>query len=301
MPIAAERERFLNWLAHIVQHPEVLPHTAYLMITQTTGIGRNLLASMIVRVLRGYVAAGISLPEILDGGFTGRVSQKLLAIVDEAREGGGERRYQRAEKLKSIITEVHRHINHKYGLQFVEKNCCRWLMFSNHLDAIPFDVFDRRIVVIANPTERREPAYYERMFPLLDDHIFIAAVRRLLETRDISLFRPGEIAPMNEAKQKALAGMMTDAERVVAEFKEDCETELTFRSKIRTHVDFGVAGEIKENHLTHAITRAGMINTGHRIRLENKRRETIIIVRGNWTIESVKGTLPEVLLAAGGG
>jgi primase-polymerase (primpol)-like protein len=27
VPIAEERERFLQWLAHIVQHPEVLPHT----------------------------------------------------------------------------------------------------------------------------------------------------------------------------------------------------------------------------------------------------------------------------------
>ena len=87
VPIAEERERFLQWLAHIVQRPEVLPHTAYLMTTPTTGIGRNLLASILVRALRGFVAAGISLPELLDGGFTGRLSKKLLVIVDEAREG----------------------------------------------------------------------------------------------------------------------------------------------------------------------------------------------------------------------
>jgi primase-polymerase (primpol)-like protein len=87
VPVKSERERFLQWLAHIIQRPEVLPHTYFLMTAKKTGIGRNLLSSMIVRVLRGHVAAGVALPELLDGGFTGRLSRKLLAIVDEAREG----------------------------------------------------------------------------------------------------------------------------------------------------------------------------------------------------------------------
>jgi hypothetical protein len=165
VPIEKERNRFLQWLAHIVQRPEVLPHTCYLMTTPTTGVGRNLLASMIVRALRGYVAAGISLPELLDGGFTGRLSKKLLAIVDEAREGSGDRRHQRAERLKSIVNEEHRHVNPKYGHQSIEKNCCRWLMFSNHQDAIPFDNSDRRVIVIANPTVRKGEAYYKALWP----------------------------------------------------------------------------------------------------------------------------------------
>src|SRR5262249_15350791 len=59
VPNDAERETFLHWLAHIFQHPEVLPHTAYLMTTPVTGVGRNLLGSIIVRTLRGHVAAGI--------------------------------------------------------------------------------------------------------------------------------------------------------------------------------------------------------------------------------------------------
>ena len=41
LPEESERTRFLQWLAHIVQRPEVLPHTSYLMITQITGIGMD--------------------------------------------------------------------------------------------------------------------------------------------------------------------------------------------------------------------------------------------------------------------
>src|SRR5262249_42647776 len=59
VPVEAEQRRFLQWLAHIVQKPQELPHTYYLMITETTGVGRNLLASIVTRVLRGDVAAGV--------------------------------------------------------------------------------------------------------------------------------------------------------------------------------------------------------------------------------------------------
>lgn len=56
VPIEAERVRFLQWLAHIVQRPWELPHTCYLIVAENTGIGRNTLASITVRVLRGRVA-----------------------------------------------------------------------------------------------------------------------------------------------------------------------------------------------------------------------------------------------------
>jgi Family of unknown function (DUF5906) len=309
VPIEEERERFLQWLTHIVRCPEVLPHTCYLMVTPKRGVGRNLLASIIVRALRGFVAAGVSLPELLDGGYTGRLSKKLLAIVDETKEGSGARRYERANRFSQIVTEEHRQINPKYGHQSIEKNCCRWLNFSNHQDAVPFDNTDRRVIVIANPTIRKEAAYYERLYGLLNDHAFIGSVRHWLETKDITAFRPGEHAPMNQAKLRALNEMMSETERAVAEFKEDCETELTSRDAIKGHV---IANNIPVNdtHLTHAIGRAEMVNVGRRIRaykiqtmggldpVEN--RFSVVIVRGEWTIDMVKKASTEKLLEAMG-
>ena len=199
---------------------------------QKTGIGRNWMSSVLVRVLRGYVAAGVSLPELLDGGFNGRLSCKLLAIVDELREGPSGRRYERAQRLKSIITEENRLINPKFGIQSIEKNCCRWLMFSNFFDALPFDNTDRRIETVANPTERKTATYYERIYSLLHDPSFIASVWWLLKTMDISNFKPGAHAAMNEAKERAISEMMTDVDRAVCEFKDECRTALVSRKDI---------------------------------------------------------------------
>jgi hypothetical protein len=290
----AERIRFLQWLAHIIQKPEVLPHTAYLMMTPTTGIGRNWMASVIVRSLRGHVAAGVSLPELLDGGFTGRLSRKLLAIVDEAREGSGEKRYARAERIKSLITEEYRQINPKYGFQTIEKNCCRWLMFSNHRDAIPFDNNDRRIIYIENPTEQKSAVYYEKLYGLVNNAAFIGSVRKSLEMLDISSFKPGAHSPMNAARQAALYAMMSETERAVAEFAEDYPNDLTTRTHIEDFVEQRIDGKANATHLTHAIVRAGLINTGRRIERQRK-RYSVVIVRGDWTAEVIKATSAAVL------
>lgn len=289
VPVESERGRFLDWLAHIIQQPQELPHTAYLMVAENTGIGRNLLASMLVRALRGHVASGVAMAQLLDGGFNGRISQKLLATVDEVKEGGGEDTYRRAQTLKRLITEEHRRINHKYGLQITEKNCCRWLMFSNHYDALPFDKFDRRIIVIKNPTERKEPSYYEEKYNLLDDPLFIASVRKFLETRNISKFKVGELAPLNEAKQTALREMTGEVDRMVEDFKEDCKTNLVYRSMIKQYVS-GFEGHVSDKYLGYAIKRSGMIVTERRVKAylsnNNPKRETIVIVR-EWTPERV--------------
>jgi hypothetical protein len=229
----------------------------------------------------------------LDGGFTGRLSRKLLAIVDEAREGSGERRFARAERIKSLITEEYRQINPKYGFQTIEKNCCRWLMFSQHRDAIPFDVADRRIVYLENPTKQKSEAYYEKLYGLVNNPGFIGSVRRSLETYDISSFKPGAHAPMTAAKKAALDAMMSETERAVAEFAEDYPEDLATRTQIQEFVEQRLDGKVNVTHLTHAIARAGLINTARRIRKDendsNSKRYSIVIVRGGWTAEVIKG------------
>lgn len=297
VPDVSERRRFIQWVAHIIRVPEALPHTAYLMIAETTGIGRNALASILVRVLRGYVAAGVDIAAVLDGRFNGRLSQKLLAVVDEVREGLGERRYQRGERLKSLITEEHRQIDIKYGLQSVEKNCCRWLMFSNHVDALPFENTDRRIIVIANPTVRQSPGYYTRLYGLIDDPAFIPSVRAYLDAVDLSDFRPGEHAPMNDAKCQALDAMMTDTDRAAIDFRETYgAVELTTTASITAFVQMQHGIKVEGRHLANAIKRAGMVSTGRQVKIgQNKTR--VVIVRGKrWTPEMIKTASHDALV-----
>lgn len=277
VPIEAERIRFTQWLAHIVQHPGELPHTAYLMFTPKTGTGRGTLASILTRVLRGYVAANVS-AETLFGAYNGRLSMKLLATVDEVREGNSRERWTKAEQLKSKVTEEYRHLNPKYGAQSVEKNCCRWLMFSNHPDALPFDNSDRRIIVIENPSECASADWYARLHDDMDDPAFIASVQHYLATLPLHGFNPHEHAPMSAAKAKALASLVTDAEDAVRQFQTEWPGDLAFVSDLHRYV----ADDAKsEDWCRHEATRAGM-RTGNRFKVAG-RWERPLIVRGHLT------------------
>ena len=208
-PNVADAGRFLDWLAHIEQDPGTLPHTAWLHIAKHFGLGRNWLASVLSRVWAGAVAANVDLPAILRSGFNGRLSRKVLAIVDEIREGGRDSQWEHSEKMKSLITEEIRLINPKYGRQSVECNACRLLMLSNHLSAIPLEKGDRRIEVVISESAPRDGDYYTGLYNALNDPMFIAAVAAYLGQRDIRSFKPGAWAVNSESKQTVTQASQT--------------------------------------------------------------------------------------------
>lgn len=291
VPVETERERFLSWLAHIFQSPGELPHVCYLFIATVTGIGRGTLGSILARALRGYVAVNMNV-DALFGGYNGRISQKLLATVDEIREGNSMQRYEKQEAFKSKITEENRALNPKYGRQSVEKNCCRWLLFSNHLDALPFDNSDRRIIVVENPTVRRNPQDYAYLHSLIDYPQFIASVQQFFLLRNLSGFNAHEPAPLNAIKQRALASLESQADRAARQFAETWPDELATVSDLR---DFMGEDAPASRAMAHVIERAGM-QSGDKQKVNGK-TETVLIVRGSFTRDDLKGVDKSVIAA----
>lgn len=264
VPLQQDRECFLDWLAHTEQRPGVLPHFHFLLTTSRHGVGRNLLATMLARSWAGVTALDVDLSKLMGGGFNGRLSRKVFAVVNEIREGGTAS-YAYAEKLKGILTDETRPINPKYGREYEEWNSVRWLMFSNHESALPLDRFDRRVYAIANPETPRDAAYYARLYAAAADAAFIASVREALRVRDISRFNPGMHAPLTEAKQKVIDASMSDAELemkdAVAEHPVDCITAAALGSQL-----FGLNSSQKERaSLRYVAARAGAQKYGGRV------------------------------------
>lgn len=217
VPDASERERFLDWLAHIEQSPGDLPHYGYLMVALRQGVGRNWLAAVLAHMWAGHVALNFDLKQTLEKGYNGQLSRKLLAVVDEINEGRQNDQWPHAEKLKEMVTATRRRINEKYGLQWDEHNCCRWLLFSNHLSAIPLNDTDRRWQVIRNPEQPRPASYYANLYALLEQPTFIAAVREWFLRRDLRRFNPGEPPTMNEAKRAMVEVSRSEAAETAGE------------------------------------------------------------------------------------
>jgi len=202
IPDPAQREWFLDWCAHIQQKPGELPGHHWLMWTPTQGIGRNTLCKILGRVFEGYTAEGFELSAYLKNGFNGDLSRRLLVYVDEVKEGINR---HHEDTFKSMTTAKNRKINPKTLPQRQEKNCARWILLSNHENAIPIGLNDRRFNVVRNPDEKRDPAYYQRLNEAADDMEFILCVREWLARRDISAFRPGDEAKMTDAKRAVVA------------------------------------------------------------------------------------------------
>jgi len=236
VPEDSERERFLDWLAHIEQRPGELPHAHYLMIATQQGVGRNWLSSLLACVWSGHVALDFDLTQYLKSGFNGHLSRKLLANVDEINEGGKAERWDHSEKLKSMVTTRERFINIKYGLQYSEINCCRWLLFSNYESALPLHEGDRRWNVIRNPSTPQDADYYARLYRALDDTAFVAAVREYLIRRDISKFNPGARAVMNEAKESVIASSESPDDERARDLVETNLRELILAEHLYAHI-----------------------------------------------------------------
>lgn len=239
VPVESERARFLQWLAHIVQKPGELPHTAYLFVTPTEGTGRGFLADVLARVLPGNVAVGFNVAETLNKTtqYNDRLSQKLLVTVDEASDGQGEmNRSDRCAKLRSLLTESIRNINGKFDRQHVEYNKARWLFFSNNLDALPISNGDRRLIVIANPTEPRAEVYYERLHAALACPELASSVRKYLTDLDLTGFNPGERAPLNDAKRGLIDALRSPVEDAVRQFKAQWPGQAAGSNDLRSYV-----------------------------------------------------------------
>jgi hypothetical protein len=282
VPEDDERSHFLDWLAHIAQRPGVLPHHHWLMVARNFGLGRNWLAGALARVFAGHVALDFDLVHALDSGFNGRLSEKLLAIVDEIDEGSGEGRWRHSNMLRTMLTAETRLVNPKYGRQKVEFNCCRFLIFSNHETALPLTEDDRRINVVTNPAEPRDPDYYKRLYALLADRDFIHAVHEFLMDRDISDYNPGAHARLNDAKQQIVMATQSDATHaartVVRLYPSDIAASSDLQLLIFDHIPENPADLAKQaNALKYALLDAGAGKYPRRVRVDGPQERVWIL------------------------
>lgn len=241
--------RFLDWLAHIEQRPGELPHHGWVHISETHGTGRNWLAGIVARLWPGYGAINFDLSGMLRTGFNDRLSSKLIAVVDEIREGGNNAKWDNAETMKRVVTEEYRTINPKFGRIREEFNACRWLIFSNHISALTLDEHDRRFNVVHNEAPPRAPDYYARLYASLKEPAFISGAAHLLRTRDLSSFNPGAHAAMNAAKEAVVAASRSEADEALIELIKHWPADVIHTSTLGELITGQLGGKVTRGHM----------------------------------------------------
>lgn len=283
---------FLDWLAHIEQKPGELPHFGWIHIARAHGIGRNWVASVLVRLWRGNVAASFDLIGTLNSGFNDRLGRCLLAIVDEIHEGG-DLSWKHANVLRQLITAEYRNINPKYGRQRVEFNCTRFLLFSNHAGALPLDEKDRRFWIVECKEAPKPAAYYAELYALLNQPDFIQSIGYFLKRRDISNFQPGQRPPMTGAKAALVALSKSEvdllAEDIAARWPVDVIYFDTFESLLSasTNSGFRWGRQPSPKAIIYALDRVGIRRASRaQIRVDGGRQIPYVIRNHDRWIEA---------------
>jgi hypothetical protein len=172
IPEPRQREIFLNWLAHKVQHPHLRSYGVCMIADGAYGTGRSWLKTMMGKVLGGHVNTA-SLAQLYGKGTSAEQTYNdwmvcQYVVVEEAKDSGLSKDdfYHGYETFKSncdTSVATDQRINPKYGRTRYEDIYYNVMIFSNHTDAMCLTEDDRRVYVIDNPTTRLDYDYYDRL------------------------------------------------------------------------------------------------------------------------------------------
>lgn len=199
-PIDEERYYFRDWLAWMVRHPEVRIN-ATILLRSEHGVGKGFLAETVLPGLLGNSSVGtVALGDVV-GNFNDALVGKTCLLIDEVYQNGE----RVVDKLKSIQGNRTITLRRKHIPDTTVDNFLNFIMTSNEHHPLPLEREDRRFWVPAfmkhkeSKDETMDFINLELKPWLLDGGFQL--VRDLLETVDLSNFRPWGDPPMTDSKK----------------------------------------------------------------------------------------------------
>lgn len=208
-------EYLLNYLAHMVQKPHVLPGTAVILQSEEQGTGKSTFMALLRKLLGSRYCASTSDADHFVGPHNDRALNKVLLHFEEA-VAPNDRKIE--SKIKALITNETASYNPK-GIAVIEaRNFARVFMTSNAQQVAHLARHDRRMFVLnVSAKHANDAAFWSAAHEAFPQEM--EAFMHALRTRDISAFRPSVI-PFTEAKDKQKMSSVVGPERVLFEFLE---------------------------------------------------------------------------------
>jgi hypothetical protein len=199
-------EYLLNYLAHIVQNPD-LPAEVAIVLRGGQGTGKGVFVWWFGKLFgRHFITVTSS--ELLAGKFSGHLAEGIVLFADEQIASDDKRV---AARLKTIITEVEIMSESKGVDAEMADNHLHVFMASNERWVVPVDGDDRRYVVLDVSTERKQQGPY---FAAIEAEMLSGGLEKLLHTlltRDLGEWHPRQNRPVTTAhadqKRASLKGL----------------------------------------------------------------------------------------------
>ncbi|AXT36523.1 hypothetical protein D1820_16885 [Phaeobacter sp. LSS9] len=194
-----------DMLAFMVQKPgEKLKSAAIIVGKQ--GTGKSYVGD-VLRILLGEHNCSVIETNELKSEYSGYMEDRVCVIIEELMAPG---RRDVLNSLKPKITQLLIPLRKKYANKRDIPNTVNFIAFSNFFDALPLDYDDRRYFVVGTDAERRDVAYYNRLWGWTEKSYGV--ILNWLLKRDLSKFNPNAKPPMTAAKRE-----MTQSSRPVVE------------------------------------------------------------------------------------
>jgi hypothetical protein len=270
-------DHVLNFIAHLVQHPQERVGHALLITSEAKGIGKSTLGA-IVRRLVGERNSRVVQTKDLKSSFDGWLVGKLVVQVDEVYEAGN---WDLANKLKPLITEPTVSANIKYGPQIEVENFGRFLMFSNNTSPLNIEEGDGRYFVFNSKAQPRDDHYYDALHRYVETPSGMNEIYTYLKRRDLSHFNPHKRPPMTAAKQQVITDSQHPLRTYIAEavasghFEKTLGPEFTWDALQRQLGQDGYGVQAKNmKEVGMALELAGVTHT-RRTNKETKKKQRV--------------------------
>lgn len=192
--IEKDFEYFLNFLAHVVQKPWLLPDIAMIFISDE-GTGKDITGKFISNVF-GQRYCGITEKlELVCGKFNSTLAGKLFFILNETNPVESR---ERQENIKSMITARDLYIEGKHKDPVKCENFCRFMFFSNRLFAFPTEQKARRPKIHQSSNKYtpevigadKSKKYFDKLLSVFESQEYQYEFLQMLKNRDISKWNP---------------------------------------------------------------------------------------------------------------
>jgi hypothetical protein len=224
LPDPEERDWFLRWLSFKLRYPHI-PGPAVVMVAHATfGTGRGTLAELVSRLFgESYVR------QLPFATFTGKnyqsqyndwQSEALMVCVNESAESENASTYQTKqntyEHLKEIVEvrPTKRLIKVKGDRNYWALSSTSFLIFTNHMDALPIPEHDRRFAVLTNG-DSKPVTYWTALNKWMDEPGNVAAFYAWLIEYELGDYSPYAKPPTFSAKATMIDEAKSDLDSAI--------------------------------------------------------------------------------------
>lgn len=249
-PNEDSRDRIMDWMAFVLQHPEIKINHA-LLIGGGERIGKDTVFIPFIRSVGIENVSNIK-AEMLDEKYDDMFINVKLAVIQEIFRSGFKDAKFIENKLKVYLADPPEELLlRRLGAKSViQRNLIQLLIFTNHKEALHISSEGDRYLCEWSDAGKLSPDDYTKIYNWYNHEYGCEKVHGYLMSRDVSHYKPKAAAPKTIWRDDINTSGKSDLDHVVEDIIDQF---LQANEKARAHIGKGGVATIADYHLYHEV------------------------------------------------